>query len=704
MQHARNLTEWEEAARELDHLEGNDEWKLDDSSGDYQPELIRERLKELDDARTNVDIPTMLYLIRTGLSRDLGGMGNMDLYRHSYIGTKRLVENYVRSAIRTIESLVDNSAHAPDTGLRTRDVLEGMLYARQSFGRSALLLSGGATFGMAHIGVVKTLFEARLLPRIVSGASAGSIVCAVLCTHKDEEIPGLIERFPFGDMHVFHGEGVGKADHLRRLLTQGSWFDTESLMKTMRGWLGDLTFQEAYNRTRRICNICVSSASIYELPRLLNYITAPNVLIWSAVAASCSVPFVFRAAPVLVKDPVTGERAPWNPTPQQLIDGSVDNDLPMTRLAEMFNVNHFIVSQVNPHVVPFLAENDRLYPATSPGRLRQQSSSQENAKWVYTLTGLAKDEMLHRLQFLTEMGVCPNLLSKVRCILSQRYSGDITILPEISLQDFGNLLSNPTPDFMIRNCRAGERATWPRLSRIRDRLGIELALDQAVHALRARVVFSESQVDLRRLAVGSGLQGDTTPLGRVAGFGSSISRKSRSFRGVQQPPSGEAALGEQPYGGRRGSGSSLQLLVARCRKPRRDLVEDATDDESEEDERLEMNLRKDSKAARVTKPRLKRCSKSHGQMRGGKPVDQSLADLRPTAFDFSNPLSPPSNDPTSVTDEEAAKGSSSVFSPGGAETTSSLPEAETSQTSDVDMHSDWDPYKGKGKGKGKLGQ
>lgn len=26
-------------------------------------------------------------------------------------------------------------------------------------------------------------------------------------------------------------------------------------------------------------------------------------------------------------------------------DGSVENDLPMTRLSELFNVNHFIVSQ-----------------------------------------------------------------------------------------------------------------------------------------------------------------------------------------------------------------------------------------------------------------------------------------------------------------------------------------------------------------------
>jgi predicted acylesterase/phospholipase RssA len=30
-------------------------------------------------------------------------------------------------------------------------------------------------------------------------------------------------------------------------------------------------------------------------------------------------------------------------------DGSVENDLPMMQLAELFNVNHFVVSQVNAH-------------------------------------------------------------------------------------------------------------------------------------------------------------------------------------------------------------------------------------------------------------------------------------------------------------------------------------------------------------------
>ena len=35
-------------------------------------------------------------------------------------------------------------------------------------------------------------------------------------------------------------------------------------------------------------------------------------------------------------------------------DGSLEEDLPMRGLSETFNVNYFLVSQTNPHIVPAL--------------------------------------------------------------------------------------------------------------------------------------------------------------------------------------------------------------------------------------------------------------------------------------------------------------------------------------------------------------
>ncbi|CAH0000170.1 unnamed protein product [Clonostachys byssicola] len=601
MKGAETHAQWEAAAKDLDALDGNDDWKQEDSSPDYNAELIAQRLRELDVARASCDIGSMMHLIRTALLRDLGGMDNVSLYRHSYTGTKRLIERYVESAVATIDAVVTQSRHDPS--VQYTDLLEGMLYSRQSFGRSALLLSGGGTLGMSHIGVLKTLFEAKLLPRIISGASAGSIVCSVLCTRTDEEMPEMMDTFPYGDLAVFEEQNSqdGVLQNLRRLLTEGSWSDIKHLTRVMRELTGDLTFQEAYNRTRRILNICVSTASVYELPRLLNYVTAPNVLIWSAVATSCSVPVLFNSSQILVKDPITGEHQPWNPSPQRWIDGSVDNDLPMTRLAEMFNVNHFIVSQVNPHVVPFLAKDDHLSPDLMPGERPKAPTNSDDFDWISTFTALAKDEALHRLHFLSELGIFPNLVTKFRSILSQKYSGDITILPQLNLQDVPKILQNPTPDFMLRSALAGARATWPKLSRIRDRCAIELALDNAAHRLRARVVFAESQTDLRRLRFSSGNLRTQHALSMEKPLGT--------------PHAGHDNGGPRRH--RRRSGGSLQVP-----RIRRSALAPGLDSDEKQEENLS-NLESTMVASSpsiLEKPTLKRASRSQIQVSQRRPL------------------------------------------------------------------------------------
>ncbi|KAL6888016.1 acyl transferase/acyl hydrolase/lysophospholipase [Trichoderma evansii] len=618
MKSAETLKQWQAAAQELDALEGNDDWKQDPDSGDYNPKLIEERLRALDEARESHDIRAMMHLIRTALSRDLGGMGNVDLYRHSYLGTKTLIERYVESTIETIDAAIVHNA--TDQGIAHKDLLEGMLLARQSFGRSALLLSGGGTFGMAHVGVLKSLFENQLLPRIISGASAGSIVCAVMCTRTDEELPQLIKEFPYGDLAVFEAQDNqdGLLDHFRRLLTEGCWSDIAHLRRVMRGMMGDITFQEAYNRTRRILNICVSSASVYELPRLLNYVTSPNVMIWSAVAASCSVPLIFNASPLLVKDPVTGEHRQWNPTPQRFIDGSVDNDLPMTRLAEMFNVNHFIVSQVNPHVTPFLSKDDHLSPENK--HIIKSASTGDDMDWLYTCTSLARDEALHRLQFMAEMGFFPNMMTKFRSVLSQKYSGNINILPDMSLDNLPVLLSNPTVDFMLKCCLVGERATWPKLSRVRDSCAIELALDRAVHRLRTRVVFSESQSNLRSL---------------VSYMGSlRLNKHEQTF---DQPNLGASVANHGQKRQRRRSGGSLRMLPGAGLA----LESDITDSDTAEEERLEILSRGRGFLSPnpLRKPQLKRSSMSQTHVPQLAAV-QSRSQLNPI-FSFSKPLTPP---------------------------------------------------------------
>jgi TAG lipase / steryl ester hydrolase / phospholipase A2 / LPA acyltransferase len=155
---------------------------------------------------------------------------------------------------------------------------------------------------------------------------------------------------------------------------------------------------------------------MYELPRLLNYLTAPNVLIWSAIAASCSVPFIFSSSEIMAKDPKTGLPQPWNASPQRWIDGSVDNDLPMSKLSELFNVNHFIVSQVNPHIVPFLEKGRNVQKeAHNSGKAETQETANRDVNG--TALNLAVGEIMHRMHMMSELGIFPVLCTKVQVTL-----------------------------------------------------------------------------------------------------------------------------------------------------------------------------------------------------------------------------------------------------------------------------------------------
>ena len=53
---------------------------------------------------------------------------------------------------------------------------------------------------------------------------------------------------------------------------------------------GDMTFVEAYRKTGRIFCVTLSSTTKKAPPVLLNYLTAPDVTIASAVIASAAVP------------------------------------------------------------------------------------------------------------------------------------------------------------------------------------------------------------------------------------------------------------------------------------------------------------------------------------------------------------------------------------------------------------------------------
>lgn len=83
--------EWKEIALALDklkglchifysYLKGNEEWKKEPSGALYDHQLIADRLQVIKNAIAKQDYPQLMRVLRSGLLRNLGGLGNASLY------------------------------------------------------------------------------------------------------------------------------------------------------------------------------------------------------------------------------------------------------------------------------------------------------------------------------------------------------------------------------------------------------------------------------------------------------------------------------------------------------------------------------------------------------------------------------------------------------------------------------------------------
>lgn len=485
-QNATTYRQWYDASAQLDELSGNNLWKATPQCRHYDHRLVQKNLEEMRSARLRKDHKLLLYLIRTKWTRNVGNMGALGLYRHSHVGTKRLVEEYIEECRQCLHYLV----HDPSVHLNDRYLLGMLIQTRKNIGRTALVLSGGSTFSLSHVGVLVALLENSLVPRIISGSSSGSIIASILCCHTNDEIGELLmgiteRRFTiFGTESEKDGRLKVFLQRIGHLLKFGTFFDISGLRQTMYDFVGNITFREAYNRTGKILNVTVSPATKHEQTRLLNYLTAPNCLVWSAICASCLLPGIFPSNSIYEKNPSTNKIHEWNnDESSKYVDGSVDGDLPILRLSEMFNVDHIIAVQVNPHVSPILKVS-----VSSVGGKADSELSETVKGLLNNAYDFITSEIIHALQILHEMNIYQNLTLKLISLLSQLYSGDITILPQLELRDFLKVFQNPTPQFMLDFILKGAKAAWPKITVINNHCGVEFALDKEISFVRGRLI------------------------------------------------------------------------------------------------------------------------------------------------------------------------------------------------------------------------
>lgn len=453
---AETYEEWSSLALEHDQATGMDRWRRRDHTRLYDYESIRERLDRLRALRIQGDDQGLLFALNEGIHGNMGGMGNPKLHGRAKSGTKKLIEAYVDEIVDALRYLADLESDEIDE----KEKIDFFYRANHCFGRTALMLSGGGTLGFHHVGVVKSLFEQGMLPRVISGASAGSLIAGIIGTKTDAELadffdPSRLAEEAHEDTDIMEQTAEGRAGTI----------GVDSIRAMIDRMIPNETFQEAYERTGKQISISVAPAELHQTSRLLNAITSPNVYVRSAVLASCAVPGVYPPVTLHAKN-VHGESQPYLPS-RRWIDGSISDDLPAKRLARLYGTNHTIVSLVNPVVLPFV---------------RRVGEMNQFAAGVARLGLEVSREFLnyqrHQLARFPRATTLNTMVAGLHGLVGQTYSGDINIIARAPFMDPRRYLGALSEDEMISLIKAGERTTWPHLNAIDIATKISRNLDK----------------------------------------------------------------------------------------------------------------------------------------------------------------------------------------------------------------------------------
>jgi TAG lipase/steryl ester hydrolase/phospholipase A2/LPA acyltransferase len=462
MKSAEDYEQWRSRAEAVADRIGADTWRANPSSSVYDAALLCEHTEELTRTRQTRRANALVPLLREALYRHLGELADPRLYAVTPLGTKHVVEAFYAEALACIEYLAD-----PDeTGLDPAFTLAGFRRAAHIFGRSALMLSGGATLGFFHLGVVKALFEHGLLPDVLSGASMGALIACGTGVRTNAELTAL-----FANPRVIRTDAVKRLPP-KRAASERAVYDPARLEEVVAHNCGDYTFQEAYAHSGRTVSISVSPTRERQKPRVLCHYTTPDVLMTSAAVASASIPGAFPGATLRQRLP-SGETVAYMGT-ETWIDGSLKGDLPMRRLSRLHNVNHFIVSQVNPHVAPV-------------GRVTGKRGVVPFVSGA--IVSSVRAQVVHQLELARSFTQSTPLYGPIdlaHSLAGQAYGGDIDIYPRFRPAALLRAMSNISHKELETHILEGERAAWPLLARVRDQTCVSRALDTAIRQLEMR--------------------------------------------------------------------------------------------------------------------------------------------------------------------------------------------------------------------------
>jgi len=147
--------------------------------------------------------------------------------------------------------------------------------------RFSLVLGGGGTRGLAHIGVFQALEERDLIPEEVIGSSVGALVGAAWCSGlPSHELRQIAEHLRRDDLFR-----IAHSDMALRRLRAPAIYRPEPLADLIRGVLGDVTFTELPRP------LLVNTVDINSGTQVFWGATGlKDVCVADAVMASCTLP------------------------------------------------------------------------------------------------------------------------------------------------------------------------------------------------------------------------------------------------------------------------------------------------------------------------------------------------------------------------------------------------------------------------------
>ncbi|KAJ3104156.1 hypothetical protein HDU97_009507 [Phlyctochytrium planicorne] len=468
MNWASTYEEWKEAAMNLDSYLDHDGWKNETESDLFNFHLIQKTTRRLKRYRLANQPVEVQKLLTHACKRNHGGCANESLYSQTYFGTKDTIDRYWNEVEKSLTYLADTPL------LNLAEKKDFFKNAARNYGRTALCLSGGAGFAFYHLGVLRALFEEGILPEVITGTSAGSLMAALVCTRTDEEIieDGIFEKDVIRYGNVMSEPWIVR---IKRWWKTGALFDSEEGFRIMgTATKGHMTFMEAYKKTGRILCITVvpDEQGSISPPKVLNFLTAPDVLISSAIVASSAVPGVLLPSRLLCKTP-SGELVSWHGSGKRWRDGSIRTDIPDL---PWLNIGFTIVSQVNPHIAVFFYE--------SQGSAGCPTAHRSGRGWrggflASTIVHHLDLDLKKWLRLTKDLKLLPLIASTdVSSLWLQQFEGSATILPasDHRLLDWMQILDDPDPARMQLCLDRGRMRTWPKIQYISNRMRVENAI------------------------------------------------------------------------------------------------------------------------------------------------------------------------------------------------------------------------------------